>query len=71
MEEKKMEALKSIYRQKKEARELEVYNRYKSLAMDPANQRTAILDLIREEFDIASYPTIYRIVKRVEARCNG
>lgn len=66
-----MQALKSNYQQRKEARELEIYNRYRSLNMDPSNARMAVLDLIREEFDIASYPTIYRIVARVEARING
>lgn len=66
-----MEALKSRYRQKLEERDLAVYNRYRSLTMDGSNQRVAVVDLICEEFDINSRPTIYRIIKRVEARING
>jgi hypothetical protein len=66
-----MEVLKTAYRAKKEARDLEIYNRFKSLRLDPANQPMAVLDLIREEFGIASYPTIYRTIARVEARING
>lgn len=65
-----MEALKTLYRQQKEARDLEIYNRFKSLRLDPSNQTMAVLDLIREEFGIASYPTIYRTIERVEARIN-
>ena len=66
-----MTNLKTPYRQKKEAQDLEIMNRLESLTMDPNNQRMAVLDLIREEFGIASYSAIYAAVRRAKSRING
>lgn len=68
---KNMEALKTQYRLKKEARDLEIYNRWRSLTMNSESQRTAILDLIKAEFDIASYSAVYAAIHRVEKRANA
>lgn len=66
-----MEALKTPYRLRKEAQDLEIYNRWKSLSMNGDSQRTAILDLIKAEFNIASYSAVYAAIHRVEGRING
>lgn len=68
---KNMEVLKTQYRLKKEARDLEIYNRWRSLTMNSESQRTAILDLIKAEFDIASYSAVYAAIHRVEKRANA
>lgn len=66
-----METYKTPYRLRKEARDLDIYNRWRSLIINPESSRTAILDLIREEFDIASYSAIYAAIHRVESRENN
>ena len=69
MEEKK--AIKTPYREKKEARELSVYEERKALMEKEGAMATAVDDLLMKKYGIYSRATIWSICARVEKRLEG
>lgn len=52
------------------ARDLALYNEYKTLAADPNQARTEIHRYLREKYRLHSSGTTYAIIKRVQQRLN-
>lgn len=57
-----------IRRQKKRD---EIYAEYKRLAANPANSRSAIIDYLKNKFNIGAASTIYGIIKEHEGDGNN
>lgn len=59
---------KTPYQERKEARELAIYNKYIKLTEDPHNSRTKVRDALMAEFNIGSQSTFYSMIERVAER---
>ena len=59
---------KTPYQEKKEARELQIYNDYQKATADPSASRTAVRDYLMQKYNIGSTATFYAILERTEKR---
>lgn len=59
---------KTPYQERKEARELAIYNEYMTLTQNPVNSRTKVRDSIMDKYNIGSQSTFYAIIDRVSER---
>lgn len=59
---------KTPYQEKKEARELQIYNEYQKETVDPSASRTAVRDHLMQKYTIGSTATFYAILERTEKR---
>ena len=62
---------KTEYRLEKEARELKIYNEYRSLMSVKGQAVLTVIDYLKHKYGIHSASTIYSILKRVPARLSA
>lgn len=60
--------VKTPLQEKREARDLAIYNEYNALASNPEQSKDELNKYLMEKYDIHSTGTIYVIRQRVEAR---
>lgn len=60
--------LKTEFRLKKEARELEIYNEYNQMKAQPGAMTTAVNKFLVQKHELGSETTVWAIRKRVEKR---
>lgn len=62
---------KTDYRLEKEARELKIYNEYRSLMSVEGQPVLAVIEHLKHKYGIHSASTVYSILKRVPARLSA
>lgn len=62
--------VKTALQEKREARDLEIYNEYNALCSNPEQSREELNKYLMEKYGIHSTGTLYVIRKRVEERLN-
>lgn len=62
---------KTEYRAEKEARELKIYNEYRSLMSVEGQPVLAVIEHLKHKYGIHSSSTVYGILKRVPARLSA
>ena len=58
----------TAFREKKNKREETIYNEYRAELAKPNAMKMGIMMSLAEKYEIATYSTFYRIIKRVEER---
>ncbi len=63
--------VKTVLQEKREARDLAIYNEYNALASNPEQSKEELNRYLMEKYNIHSTATLYLIRKRVEERLNA
>ena len=63
--------MKTKLQEKRQARDLAIYNEYNALAANPEQSKEELNKYLMEKYDIHSTGTLYLIRKRVEERLNA
>ena len=67
---KQKEKFKTEFQEKKEQKDLAIYNEFNLLASKKENKKTAITKFLMEKYDIHSENTIYKIRRDVGKSLN-
>ena len=59
------------YQKKRAKRRADIYAEYRRLVANPANSRSAIIDYLRNKYNVGAASTIYGIIKEHESNENN
>ena len=59
--------LQTEYQKRRAKRRADIYADYRRLVANPANSRSAIIDYLKNKYNIGAASTIYGIIKEKEA----